>query len=294
MFPKHEFLKILPSWCFPPTDTTVSCPNVGQIFTFTVTNCCWWQKPFSASERVTLTPAGEEQANVPLHRVPWGHRVEQGLRSPAALQEGKESICWMTDTLKRQLITVLLFFTKYILIVDAPRVALVLMYYSILLWGKCSMCMSAEAFTWGSSAVLTDSRICTRHKPGKNQAGHKKKLNLYLYQWVGLGSVCIHKVSRLSWRSFLEMWCTFIALKRMCGPFISVLIFCWVTYWKAVFRRFKLLVLNTWSTSASHELCLTLVAQLKEMKVDTLSNVLSLRRLPSLWSSLPFCLCIII
>lgn len=84
------------------------------------------------------------------------------------------------------------------------------------------------------------------------------------------------------------MWCTFIALKRMCGPFISVLIFCWVTYWKAVFRRFKLLVLNTWSTSASHELCLTLVAQLKEMKVDTLSNVLSLRRLPSLWSSLPF------
>lgn len=122
----------------------------------------------------------------------------------------------------------------------------------------------------------------------------KKKLNLYLYQWVGLGSVCIHKVSRLSWGSFLEMWCTFIALKRMCGPFISVLIFCWVTYWKAVFRRFKLLVLNTWSTSASHELCLTLVAQLKEMKVDTLSNVLSLRRLPSLWSSLPFCLCIII
>lgn len=112
---------------------------------------------------------------------------------------------------------------------------------------------------------------------------------LYLYQWVGLGSV-----SRLSWRSFLEMWCTFIALKRMCGPFISVLIFCWVTYWKAGFRRFKLLVLNTWSTSASHELCLTLVAQLKEMKVDTLSNVLSLRRLPSLWSSLPFCLCIII
>lgn len=54
---------------------------------------------------------------------------------------------------------------------DAPRFALVLMYYSILLWGKFSMCMSAEAFTCGSSAVLTDSRICARHKPGKKSGG---------------------------------------------------------------------------------------------------------------------------
>lgn len=47
-------------------------------------------------------------------------------------------------------------------------------YAYVHVWGRCRVCKYCEVFTSGGSPVLIDSRICTCHKPGINQPGHKK------------------------------------------------------------------------------------------------------------------------